>query len=190
MPMMHYKAVDARGRMQTGQIDVINSADLEMRLERLGLDLVNFKESAVKGAIGTRARVSRRELINFCFQFEQLISAGVPLVDALEDLRDSAEDKRLQEVIAGLVESIEGGKSLSQAMEAYPQVFDTVFVNLLRAGEASGQVGAVLKQISDSLKWQDEQSARIKKLIMYPTFVAVIVVLVLAALMTFLVRNW
>ncbi len=186
---MKYKAVDARGRMQTGQIDAVNSADLEMRLERLGLDLVNFKETAVQGAIGTSARVNRRDLINFCFQFEQLINAGVPIVDALGDLRDSTEDKKLREIIAGLVESIEGGKSMSQSMEAYPQVFDTVFTNLLRAGEASGQVGEVLKQISESLKWQDEQAAQIKKLVMYPIFVSVVVVLVLAALMTFLVPQ-
>ncbi len=189
MPLMQYKAVDARGRMQTGQIDAVNGADLEARLERLGLDLVNFKESTVKGVISANVRVDRREIINFCFQFEQLINAGVPLVDGLGDMRDSVEDKRLREVLAGLVESIEGGKSLSQAMEAYPNIFDTVFINLLRAGEASGQVGEVLKQISGSLKWQDEQAAKIKKLIMYPTFVAVIVVLVLAALMTFLVPQ-
>ena len=138
MPLMQYKAMDSRGRMQTGQIEAINSADLEMRLDRLGLDMVNFRELAVKGAIGTRVRVSNRELINFCFQFEQLLGAGVPIVDALGDLRDSAEDKQLREIIAGLVESIEGGKSLSEAMESYPKVFDNVFINLLRAGEASG----------------------------------------------------
>ena len=189
MPLMQYKAMDTRGRMQSGQIEAINSADLEMRLDRLGLDMVNFKEIAVKGAIGTRIRVPRRELINFCFQFEQLLGAGVPIVDALGDLRDSAEDKQLREIIAGLVESIEGGKSLSESMESYPLVFDNVFVNLLRAGEASGQVGDVLKQISESLKWQDEQSAQIQKLIMYPTFVAVVVVMVLAALMVFLVPQ-
>ncbi len=118
MPLMKYKAVDARGRMQTGQLDAVNSADLEMRLEHLGMDLVNFKEIAVQGAIGTRVRVSRRELINFCFQFEQLINAGVPIIDALGDLRDSAEDKHLREIIAGLVESIEGGNNLSQSREA------------------------------------------------------------------------
>ena len=189
MPLMQYKAMDTRGRMQSGQIEAINSADLEMRLDRLGLDMVNFKEIAVKGAIGTRVRVPRRELINFCFQFEQLLSAGVPIVDALGDLRDSTEDKKLREIIAGLVESIEGGQSLSESMEIYPQVFDNVFVNLLRAGEASGQVSEVLKQISDSLKWQDEQSAQIQKLIMYPTFVAIVVVMVLGALMVFLVPQ-
>ena len=106
MALMQYKAVDARGRMQTGQIEAVNSADLESRLERLGLDLVNFKESSIKGAIGASVRVDRRELINFCFQFEQLLNAGVPMVDGLGDLRDSVEDKRLREVVAGLIESI------------------------------------------------------------------------------------
>ena len=109
MPVMHYKAMDSRGRTQTGQIDAANSADLEMRLGRMGLDLINFREAKAQiGGVAT-SRVDRREIINFCFQLEQLINAGVPILDGLADLRDSVEDRRLREVIAGMVESIEGG---------------------------------------------------------------------------------
>lgn len=189
MPVMHYKAMDARGRTQTGQIDAVNSADLEMRLSRMGLDLVNFREAAAQAAGVTRRKVDRREVINFCFHLEQLITAGVPILDGLADLRDSVEDKRLREIIAGMVESIEGGATLSQSMEAYPHVFDTVFVSLVQAGEASGQVGLVLRKIIESLKWQDEQSSRVKRLLMYPTFVGIVVLLVISVLMTFLVPE-
>jgi type IV pilus assembly protein PilC len=189
MPVMHYKAMDGRGRMQSGQIDAMNSADLEMRLERMGLDLVNFREAKIRTGRVTGARVDRRELINFCFHLEQLMSAGVPILEGLGDLRDSVEDRRLREVIAGMVESIEGGQTLSQALAAYPQVFDTVFVNLVRAGESSGRVGVVLQKITESLKWQDEQATRIKRLLMYPTFVGIVVLIVISVLMTFLVPE-
>ena len=189
MPLMQYKAMDARGRMQTGQIEAVNSADLEMRLDRMGLDLVNFREAKIGSGTGVGARVERRELINFCFQLEQLMSAGVPILEGLADLRDSVEDKRLREVIAGMVESIEGGQTLSEAMANYPMVFDDVFVNLVRAGEASGRVSVVLEKITESLKWQDEQATRVKRLLMYPAFVGVVVLVVIAALMTFLVPQ-
>jgi type IV pilus assembly protein PilC len=181
--------MDPRGRVQSGQVDAVNAADLEMRLDRMGLDLINFRESSIasSGAIG--GRVERRELITFCFQLEQLISAGVPILEGLSDLRDTVDDKRLREIIAGMVESIEGGNTLSQAMESYPQVFDVVFVNLVRAGEASGRVGVVLEKITESLKWQDEQATRVKRLLMYPAFVGTIVVLVISALMTYLVPQ-
>jgi type IV pilus assembly protein PilC len=189
MPLMQYKAMDERGRMATGRIEAANAADLELRLERMGLDLVNFAEAKTRSTASYGAKVKRRELISFCFQLEQLISSGVPVVDGLVDLRDSVEDKRLQEVIAGMIESIEGGKNLSGAMEEFPHVFDSVFVNLVRAGEFSGQVGPVLTQITESLKWQDEQAAQIKKLLMYPSFVGLVVMLVLAFLMTYLVPQ-
>jgi type IV pilus assembly protein PilC len=189
MPLMQYKAMDERGRMATGRIEAANAADLELRLERMGLDLVNFAEAKTRYRAGSGTKVKRRELISFCFQLEQLISSGVPVVDGLVDLRDSVEDKRLQEVIAGMIESIEGGKNLSSAMEEFPQVFDGVFVNLVRAGEFSGQVGPVLTKITETLKWQDEQAAQVKKLLMYPSFVGLVIILVLAFLMTYLVPQ-
>ncbi len=189
MPLMQYKAMDERGRIATGRMEAANAADLELRLERMGLDLVNFAEAKIRASASSGARVPRRELIGFCFQLEQLLSSGVPVIDGLVDLRDSVEDRNLREVIAGMIESIEGGKTLSGAMEEFPQIFDGVFVNLVRAGEFSGQIGAVLRKITETLKWQDEQAAQAKKLMMYPTFVGLVVVLVLAFLMTYLVPQ-
>jgi type IV pilus assembly protein PilC len=189
MPLMQYKAMDERGRIATGRMEAANAADLESRLERIGLDLVNFAEAKTRSTATSGTRVPRRELISFCFQLEQLINAGVPLMEGLEDLRDSVEDRRLREVVAGMVESIEGGKNMSQAMEEFPQVFDGVFVNLVRAGEFSGQVGPVLRKITENLKWQDEQAAQVKKLLMYPAFLGLVVMLVLAFLMTYLVPQ-
>jgi type IV pilus assembly protein PilC len=189
MPLMQYKAMDERGRIATGRLEAANAADLELRLERMGLDLVNFAEAKIRASASSGTRVPRRELIGFCFQLEQLLSSGVPVLEALVDLRDSVEDRNLREVIASMIESIEGGKTLSGAMEEFPQIFDGVFVNLVRAGEFSGQIGAVLRKITETLKWQDEQAAQVKKLLMYPTFVGLVVILVLAFLMTYLVPQ-
>ncbi len=189
MPLMQYKAMDERGRIATGRMEAANAADLELRLERMGLDLVNFAEAKIRASASSGTRVPRRELIGFCFQLEQLLSSGVPVLEGLVDLRDSVEDRNLREVIAGMVESIAGGKTLSGAMEEFPQVFDGVFVNLVRAGEFSGQVATVLQKITETLKWQDEQAAQVKKLLMYPTFVGLVVILVLAFLMTYLVPQ-
>ncbi len=122
-------------------------------------------------------------------QLEQLVSSGVPLLEGLQDIRDSVEDKRLRDIVAGMVESIEGGSTLSTAMDSYPQVFDKVFVNLVRAGEFSGRMSEVLKTLTDNLKWQDEQTAQMKKLLMYPLFVGGVVLLVIVFLMGYLVPQ-
>jgi type IV pilus assembly protein PilC len=188
MPLMQYKAMDERGKVALGRMEAVNEADLEVRLRRMGLDLINFTAAKAKGSAAAR-KVPRREIISFCMQLEQLVSSGVPLVEGLQDLRDSVEDRKLRDIIAGMVESIEGGSTLSTAMSQFPQIFDNVFVNLVRAGEFSGQMGTVLKTLTENLKWQDEQAAQMKKLLMYPLFVGGVVLLVVIFLMVYLVPQ-
>lgn len=185
---MQYKAVDERGKSVSGRMEVANAVDLEMRLARMGLDLINAREARMQSRrLG--GRVQRRDLINFCMHLEQLVSSGVPLVDGLLDLRDSMEEPKLREIIAGLIEAIEGGETLSRAMALYPKTFDDVFVSLIEAGEISGQLGEVLRKMTDTLKWQDEQAAHIKKLMMYPILLGSVVGLVVFFLMTYLVPQ-
>jgi type IV pilus assembly protein PilC len=188
MPLMQYKAMDERGKVANGRMEAVNEADLETRLRRMGLDLINFTAAKTKST-GVARKVPRREIISFCLQLEQLISSGVPLLEGLQDLRDSCEDRKLRDIVAGMVEFIEGGSTLSASMEHYPQIFDNVFVNLVRAGEFSGQMSIVLKTLTENLKWQDEQAAQMKKLLMYPLFVGTVVMLVVIFLMTYLVPQ-
>ncbi|MGH8609492.1 MAG: type II secretion system F family protein, partial [Gammaproteobacteria bacterium] len=189
MEIYQYKAVDARGKMARGRFDAVNTDDLEARLRRLGLDLLSYHlvHKAKRSAI--RHRIKRGDLITFCFHLEHLIHAGVPILEGLTDLRDSVENARLKEITGAMIESISGGKSLSEAMADFPYVFAPVFVALVRAGEQSGRMTEVLRHITEDLKWQDEQAAHTKKLLTYPAFVAVVVIGVLFFLMTYLVPQ-
>ena len=183
-----YKAVSAEGRMTYGRLDAINLIDLEMRLKRMNLDLVTGTPVQHRTLFGTRG-VPRPELINFCFRLEQLTRAGVPILEGLTDLRDSIEHPRFREVMAGLIEGIEGGQTLSQAMSEHPEVFGQVFSNLIRAGEASGRLPDVLASLSDSLKWEDELASHTRKLLLYPAFVASIVLAATFFLMIYMVPQ-
>src|SRR4051812_7129244 len=189
MALFIYKAVDGRGKSTMGQLEAINIVDLEMRLKRMGLDLVRGAPTKPGGSLLRGGGIKRADLINFCFHLEQLSTSGVPLVDALMDLRDSTENLRFREVISGVVERIQGGGSLSQAMTAYAEGFSPVFSSLIRAGETTGRLPEVLKSLADSLKWEDELAAQTKKLIMYPAFVGAIVLMVTFFLMIYLVPQ-
>lgn len=189
MEFYQYKAIDQFGRVQVGQSDAINIADLEMRLRKIGLDLVNCKEIRTKAQGASGRGVRRRDLILFCFHMEQTSRAGVPILDSLQDLRDSTENPRLREVMSAMTESISGGKTLSQAMGDFPGVFDNVLCSLIKAGEQSGRIGEVFRRLGESLKWQDEQASMAKKLIMYPAFVGTVVLGVLFFLMIYLVPQ-
>lgn len=188
MPLYTYKAVSPEGRMLLGRIDALNLVDLEMRLRRMELDLISG-EPVSHRSLFANAGVPRREMIHFCFHLQQLVRAGVPVIDGLTDLRDSLEHPRFREVVASLIESIEGGQTLSQAMDAHPRVFNPVFVSLVRAGETTGRLPEVLQSLNDSLKWEDELASQTKKMIAYPAFVGVIVVAASFFLMVYMVPQ-
>jgi len=170
MVMFAYKAVTPDGRQVRGEMDAVNLVDLEMRLKRMEMDFINGHPVKGGGHLG-RQSIPRRELINFCFHLEQLTRAGVPILSGLTDLRDSTEHARFREVVAGLVESIQGGRNLSDAAADYPGVFSNVFCALLRAGETSGNLPHVLREISENLKRDDELASFGRKVVIYPVIV-------------------
>jgi type IV pilus assembly protein PilC len=189
MPLYTYKAIDAQGKSVIGRTEAVNPFDLEQRLVRMGLDLVYGAPTSQAAKLIGGARISRQDLINFCFHLEQLAGAGVPVVEGLVDLRESVDNRRFREVISGLLESIQGGKNLSQSLADFPEVFSKVFVSLVRSGEQTGRLAEVLRSLTESLKWEDELAAQTKKLIMYPAFVGSIVLLVTFFLMIYLVPQ-
>lgn len=189
MALYKYKAVDREGKMRTGNLDAVNEADLEKRLLKLKLELVRASVTVEKTPSIGQPKVDKRELILFCVHMGQLTRSGVPLIDGLTDLRDSLEHPRFKEVVANLIEQIEGGRTLSQALQEYPKIFDTLFVNLVKAGEASGQLPSVFDSLSDMIKWQDELSQSTRKLLVQPAFVGGTVLGVTVFLMVYLVPQ-
>ncbi len=187
MPLHAYKAMNPVGQLVYGRMDALNLVDLEMRLKRMELDLING-DMVKQGRFGG-STVGRRDLITFCFHLDQLARAGVPIIESLADLRDSLDNPRFREVLADLIESVEGGKTLSQALAGHPQVFDGVFVSLIQAGEETGNLPLVLQNLTESLKWQDELAAQTKKLVMYPAFLGAVVILVTLFMMLYLVPK-
>ena len=189
MGFYRYKGIDARGRIKKGKTRASNGADLEIQLRKMGLELISYKTTLSPGLRLTLRRVKRRDLILFCFHLEQTLCAGVPILESLQDLRDSADNPRLREVCASMLESIGGGNTLSEAMREFPDVFSEVFINLIRAGEQTGKLGTILDRLGANLKWQDEQASMAGKLIMYPVFTGAVISGVVFFLMIYLVPE-
>ena len=118
-----------------------------------------------------------------------MTAAGVSILEGLSDLRDGAENLRFRGVMADLIENIEGGSQLSEAMERYPMIFNRTFTSLITAGEKTGRISEVFQSLGDSIKWQDELAAQTKKIIMYPLFVGTVVMGVIFFLMIYLVPQ-
>lgn len=190
MPSYQYKAVDKIGRTARGGLDAVNEVDLELRLRRMGLDLITHKEvERHVSVLAAGGKITRPDLINFCFDMEQMGRSGIPLIDGLRDLRDSLDNPRLREVLTAMTEDMEGGKMMSQCMAAHPEVFDNVFVSLVRAGEQTGRLAEVFLSLAESLKWQDELASQTKRLLIYPAMVLAVVIGVITFLLIYLVPQ-
>jgi type IV pilus assembly protein PilC len=189
MPLFKYKAIDGSGKFIRGQLDARNASDLEMRLEKMDLDLVKFKAKEPGVDLFGKNKITRQDLINFSFYLEQLTRAGVPILEGLADLRDGEENPTFRDIITGVIEAIEGGNSFSQALGLYPKIFDNVFVSLIKVGERSGKMSEVLVDITSTLKWQDELIAKARKIMTYPAVMGSLVFSIVMGMMVFVVPD-
>ncbi len=190
MPDYRFKTIDASGKIRSDTMVASNPMELEKRLGTMGFDLLSYKEQnkAAKKILRSKS-ISRRELINFTFHIEQLIKSGVPLIDSLKDIRDSIDYSHFTDVLQTVIDDIEGGKTLSLALAEHPVIFDKVYVTLVRVGEETGQLAEVLKDLAETIRWQDELVSQTKKIMIYPVIVSVIVLLVVSFLMMYLMPQ-
>ena len=128
-------------------------------------------------------RVTRRDVIFFTTQLSTIVSTGVNLIDGLRGIETQIVKAPMKKVVAGLIRNIESGDSLSTAMEKHPQAFDELYVNIVRAGEATGHADQALDDLEQQLEWQDKLATRIREALTYP----IILIGLLTALLTVLV---
>ncbi len=188
MQYYSYRAVNDEGAVQRGGLAAANSEDLEARLNKLGLELINHRRPLLAGYSSDR-NLSRKELIDFTFHLEQLLGAGVPLRETVEEYHGSADKAHLKALSARLLESIDSGSLFSAACAAMPKSFSQMYISMLEVGEQSGKLDDVLSDLGRLLKWQDETLSRIQRVMMYPSFVAVVLLLVIIFVMTWLVPG-
>ena len=181
------------GRARGGQVvngefmaDTMDAAVAALRREQILVTKINpvkEKRAAARGGkIGSRS-VKSKDLAVFTRQFSVMIGAGLPLVQCLEILGTQAEDKRFGEVILATRGDVEAGASLADAMKKHPKVFDSLFTNLIAAGEAGGILDAILKRLATYIEKNVKLKSQVKSAMVYPVAVIVIATIVVAAIL-------
>lgn len=188
MPTYSYTAINDMGRKVRGNVAADNELDLESRLKQLGLDLILAKEAKAKKA-SKGGKIKTKDMIVLCMHLEQLDRAGVPLHDALADVRDSTDSPKLRDVLTGVYESVKNGTVLSQSLAAYPKVFNDVFVGLIAAGEKTGNLSESFTHLAEHLKWAAEIKRKVKKATRYPVVLLCVISGVITVLMLFVVPK-
>ena len=183
-----YKAVNQSGRVVKRHINAVSDSDFESQIDALKLDLISFKICKLRRS-RTKNQIRPKELITITLHIQQLLNAGLPILDVLKDLRNSTSCIGVKDITTGLIDGISSGQTFSQALSQFPGTFNYVYVNTIHVGETSGQLVKVMDDLVNMLRWQYELEKKVKKVSVYPFFVLTIVSSVTAFLMLYLVPQ-
>ena len=190
MPQYAYRALNETGKTVRGKISAANENELFQQLTASGLTLLDgkpVKESGLSMAVAKS--ITARDKIQMFVHLEQLDSAGVPLIDALTDLRDSADSPRLRDLVSDILKDVQEGVSLSESFEKHPKVFGHVYPALINAGEESGNLTEAFEHLVHHTKWEDELRQRVKKAMRYPAISLALITAMLGFMMGFVVPG-
>ncbi len=190
MELYAYKGISA-GKYIEGEIEALNQDEASHKLKEQKIIITNLtkgkkKKDAKKdkpkgkGFSLFKKKVKPEDLVVFSKQFATMVKAGLPILNVLEMLRDQVENPAMRDVIEDIRRSLEGGISLSKSFEKYPDLFDNVYVNLIKAGEASGKLDVFLLKIVDALEKKEKIKKKIKSALMYPSIMFTVAMVVSA----------
>ncbi|EEG78356.1 type II secretion system F family protein [Dethiobacter alkaliphilus] len=190
MPLYTYQAMDRGGAVAAGKLEAENEIAATTRLRKMGytpIDLSEAKVSALSQAFTFKRKVSIGELSLFSRQLAAMLSAGIPLTRCLFALGEQAINPTLRKVVLEVGANVEGGMSFSESLRAHPDVFNDMYVDLVKAGEVGGTLENVLLRLADQLNSEKTLKDNIRTAMFYPTVVLAFAVLVMIGMLVFIV---
>ena len=198
MPVYEYTALDRAGKNTAGIIDADSTVAARQKLRAAGKYPVKVKETTSKAKSEPVSSLSFPSIFNrvtaddihaLTRQLATLLNAGIPLVGALDALMEQTTSPPLKRIIAQVKESVNEGNSLTASLSRHPKLFSNIYINMVRAGEASGSLDVVLERLADFGEHQQALKGRFQAALVYPLFMAVVGSGVLFFLLSFVVPN-
>ena len=204
MPVFNYTAMDAKGREQKGKINAPNEEAVANELRRKGMFPTSIRMAA-KTKTATKKKsggggglninlgpmvIKRKELTVLTRQLAILLGAGLPLIRSLRTLERQAKSPAVRVVLGKTAETVEGGATFAEALSQHPKSFDKLFLNMVRAGEASGAMETILDRLAGFMEKASRISGKVKSAMIYPTVILSISLLAVVGLMIFIVPNF
>lgn len=194
MGLYYFSAKDIHGKKYTGEVEVLDEKALVVTLQKQGLVPIEIKPRN-KGNIlpvfipRLKGAVSAAEVVAFTRQLSTMISAGLPLTDALVILERQTKSQAFARIIAEVVADVEGGMSLSAALSKHKNAFDIIYIKLIEAGETGGVLDKILLKLAETLEKEREFRAKTKGAFIYPAIVVAVMIIVVAIMMVFVIPK-
>lgn len=170
-----YKGI-SQGKYIEGEIEALNNAEAAHKLKEKKVIITKLKEAKKKKVVTKKEKTSftfgtgvkAQEILIFCKQFATMMRAGLPVLNTLEMLEGQTKRPPMKKIIQTIKKDLESGNSLAKCFEKHPKIFDTVVVNLIKAGEASGKLDTFLQKIVINLEKREKIKSQIKSALFYP----------------------
>lgn len=197
MPVYEYTALDGSGKKLKGIIDADSQAAARQRIRHAGnypVDIhestpISKKERESKSSFSFGRRIKQQEIHAATRQLATLLNAGIPLIQALNGLIEQTSNPALKKVVAQLKDSVNEGNSFTVALSDHPRLFSKIYINMVKAGEASGSLDIVLEQLADFGENQQVLRSRISAALIYPIILSIVGVVILSLLLAIVVPN-
>ncbi|MBP9699884.1 type II secretion system F family protein [Candidatus Woesebacteria bacterium] len=190
MQIYNYKARTQQNETVTGKVEANTASEANLVLRERGLfviSIVEFHESSLL-AVLKYSKVSKNDIVNFTRQLSTMVTAGLPLTEAVQILEVQAKPV-LKKLLSAVRRDVEGGMTLAKALEKHPTAFSTVYISLIKAGESAGVLDQVLHRLADTLEKQKEFSSKTKGALIYPAIVMLAMVIVGFVMMIFVIPK-
>ncbi|MDQ1256431.1 MAG: Type secretion system family protein [Candidatus Hydrogenedentes bacterium] len=191
MPTFSYVATDRNGKKQNSTINADSLQAAQAALKQRGLQVQSVKaQGGPKGGPSARTKVKSVELLIFVRQLSTIVSAGLPLMQGLDILAEQTDDEKFAGVIRAICADVETGETFSEALKRFPRAFPDLFVSMVRAGEAGGDLDGVLMTLADYIEKSENLKRKIKSAMMYPIIAFSMVILIASGLVIFVVPQF
>ncbi|MGA2775031.1 MAG: type II secretion system F family protein [Candidatus Omnitrophota bacterium] len=194
MPTYTYKARDATGQPIKGVMEAATKEELVDKLHKLGYMTTEISEAftsiKVDMLFDKFKVIGMQDLIVFYVQLSNMLNAGIDILFSLKTLANQTGNKRLKEIINGVSKSIQAGDSFSTALSGYPKVFPFLFISMVKAGEVSGKLGAILSRFAQFIEHQEDLRQKIKGVLFYPLILLLAGIGVILFISTFIIPKF
>jgi type IV pilus assembly protein PilC len=190
MPTYIYAGRTRKGRVLKGQLDAVDERIARIQLKRRNIDVTKLKQKPkdlFENISFLQPKVSAKDIVVFTRQFSTMIDAGLPLVQGLNMLTEQSQNRTFKRILSQVTRDVEGGSTLAEALGKHPRVFDSLYVNLVAAGEVGGILDTILQRLAAYIEKAEKLKAQIKGALTYPAVVVAIAIIVIAVIMIFVI---
>jgi type IV pilus assembly protein PilC len=189
MPTFKYKTT-INGKVQNGEIEAENEQGALAKLKQKNIKVESVKKKSESALLSNKKKITERDIVIFTRQFSTMVDAGLPLVQCLEILGKQSDNPTFGEIITKVKTDIETGANLSDALRKHPKVFDSLYSNLVEAGEAGGILDTILARLAAYIEKALALKKKVKSAMVYPAAIVTVAVTVVAFLMIFVIPTF